>query len=97
MSKLLLRPPCKNCLTYAICRGDKSIKKLIDKCHILNSYLTSRDRCLVAIKILEPQWYLDGENSDTFVQQAVSNILSHSNMMRDRRRMKRFEYDENTM
>jgi len=78
-----MKIPCKSCLTYAICKGQKSIKILLDMCYVLNDYIISEERCRQALIALKPKWFHEklnetGYNSKHYVNQAVRNIVAYS-------------------
>ena len=69
--------PCKECICFAICHNSKRIDKLIDKCYIINDYISSVDKALITIKTIEPLWYVKDEGSST-VSAIAENLLRYS-------------------
>jgi hypothetical protein len=47
--------PCKDCITYAICKGNK-ICKLFEKCDMILDYVRNNSRAKEAIKIIKPPY-----------------------------------------
>jgi len=47
--------PCKNCITYAICKGSK-ICRLFEKCEMILAYVQDMDSVTAAIKTIQPPY-----------------------------------------
>jgi len=70
--------PCSKCITYAICHRSPSIKILIDKCNIVNNYITSRYKARKVIRVIEPQWYVKPQDGEPTFLEGTTNIFYYS-------------------
>ena len=70
--------PCRKCITYAICHKSPSIKTLIDKCTIINDYITSRYRAAKVVRIIEPQWYTKPREGEPLMSEGARNIFNYA-------------------
>lgn len=77
--------PCSQCITYAICHRSASVKTLVDKCTIINDYITSRYRAVKVIKVIEPKWYINPQEGEPRISEAARNISSYSNQVKKER------------
>ena len=70
--------PCSKCITYAICHRSPSVKTLIDKCNMVNEYITSVYRAKKVIRVINPLWYAKPQDGEPTFLEGASNILCHS-------------------
>lgn len=82
MSATRNKCPCSQCITYAICHRSPSVKTLVDKCTIINDYITSRYRAVKVIKVIEPKWYINPQEGEPMLLEGASNIFNYSKQVR---------------
>lgn len=82
--------PCSKCITYAMCRRSHSIKTLIDKCTIVNDYITSIYRARKVIRVIKPGWYVKPQDEEPTLSEGSSNVFNYSMQVRKERKREKW-------
>ncbi len=75
--------PCKQCITYAICKRPHKVTDLIHECYIISNYLNSMERAYAIIKTLVPSYYLETEPDMSCHEGSARAILEAAAQERD--------------
>lgn len=82
--------PCSKCIAYAICHRSPSIKTLVEKCTIVNDYITSIYRAKKVIRVIKPGWYIKPQDGEPALSEGASNIFDHSERLRKVRKKEKW-------
>lgn len=75
--------PCKQCISYAICKRPHKVTDLIRECYILTNYANSMERAYIAIKTLVPSYYLETEADMSSHEGSARAILEAAERQRE--------------
>jgi len=66
------------------------VKTLVDKCTIINDYITSRYRAEKVIKVIGPRWYINPREGEPKLSEGARNISNYSKQVRKERERKKW-------
>lgn len=75
--------PCKQCISYAICKRPHKIVALIYRCCILANYINTMERAYATIKTLVPSYYVEAEANMPFYEASAKAVLQAAGIERD--------------
>jgi len=75
--------PCKQCISYAICKRPHKVTDLIYKCCILANYINNIERAYATIKTLVPSYYVEVETDMPFHKPSAEAILQAAELERE--------------
>ena len=54
----MMKCPCEQCISFAICVSSKSVTQLLDKCELIFDYIKDWNTTVKSIEVLKPRWYV---------------------------------------
>ena len=76
--------PCKQCISYAICKRPHKIVALIYRCCILANYINTMERAYATMKTLLPSYYTETDADTLFHEPSAKAILQAAGIERDK-------------
>ena len=72
-----MKCPCKECISYAMCKNGNSVIEAMDKCESLMDYIRSESTAKTAIETLTPPYY-NPDNPTSMVKMATHILIDRS-------------------